>query len=257
MNIHKPAVAAAALVASLAFLAGCTSGSAPSAGSSPSPTAQPADELGAAILKLGTTTHKYTVDLQDTDIVGLVDPAADAVKITLESTATAGKVTADLVAVGTDLYARIAGLNVSGLDGTKWLHLDGTRVRSLHMFGISSLTDPVGVLTLTSAVKDVRKTGERTYQGRFDLTKAASGVTDEDIKELADKARDIPFEATLDAQGNLTGFTFTVPAVGSRQERRIALAISDHGVPVDVAKPPAAQVVEAPEALYRLLNPGT
>jgi len=257
VKIYKTTVAGLALVASLAFVAGCKSDSSSSGGSSTAssaPAANPAGELAAAVLKLTSATHKYTVDVENTDIVGMVDPATKSVKIALQSADAADTITADLISIGTDMYLKISGLGLPGLDETKWLHVDGSKVKSLHMFGISSLTDPVGVLALTSAVKDVQKTGDRTYKGTFDLTKPASGITDEDIKAMAEKAKNIPFEATLDAQGNLVGFTFTVPAFGTEKETPVKMAISDHGSKFDIAKPDAAQVVEAPDLLYQLLN---
>lgn len=256
MKIYKATVAGLALVASLALVAGCKSDSNSPGGSgnASAAAAKPADELAAAVLKLATTTHKYTVDVENTDIVGTVDPTAKAVKIDLQSADTSERLTANLVSIGTDMYLKISGLGLPGLDETKWLHVDGAKIKSLHMFGISSLTDPVGVLALTSAVKDVQKTGDRTYKGTFDLTKPASGITDQDIRSLAEKAKNIPFEATLDTQGNLVGFKFTVPAFGTEKETPVAMVISDHGAPAGIGKPDAAQTVEAPEIIYTLLN---
>lgn len=257
MEIRKTAVAGVALVASLAFLAGCSSDTSSSPGqAAPSAAAgaKPAEELTAAVMKLGTTTHKYTVKVGTTDIFGQVDPATKAIKLSLATAEQGAQITADLVAIDTDYYAKVAGLPLPGIQSTKWYHLDGRRTASLQLFGISSLTDPVGVVTLASTVKNVEKTATG-YKGTIDLSKPASGFTGQDIKDLAEKAQNIPFEATVDAQGQLSTFKFTVPAHGTDKETAVVMTITDHGAPVEITKPAAEQTVEAPEMVYQLFGP--
>lgn len=248
----------AALVAVAALVAGCQGLGTPSPSTSGRPSATPAvrpiDELNAAVAKLGTTTHKYTVKAGDATILGSVDPSSKGLAIDLSASGNGVKITAQLVRVGADIYAKVEGLTLPGFDNTKWYHLDGSRVTTLAMFGIGEVTDPFGLLVLAAGIRSVEKTGDRTFKGTFDLSKPISGLTPQDLKDLGEKAKNIPFEATLDGQGRLASVTFSVPAIGSQAAVPVDLRVSDYGATMSIAKPAAAQVIEAPEFVYTLLN---
>jgi hypothetical protein len=70
--------------------------------------------------------------------------------------------------------------------------------------------------------------------------------------KLGDTAKTTPFEATVDAAGNLSAFVIKGVDVGSRKGADVTLTIADVGVPVTIEKPKGA--IEAPAALYQLLN---
>jgi hypothetical protein len=255
VKIYKTTVAGVALVASLAFLAGCKSDSTSPSGSTPTSAAaaKPAEELGAAVLKLATTPHKYSVTETEGTFTASVDPTAKALKFALEAAEGTNTLKIEIISLSTDLYVKIAGLPLPGIDEKKWFHVDASKVKSLASFGVTDLTDPLGLAAMATSVKDVQKTGEGTFKGTLDLSKAAFGVDDEGIKALADKAKNIPFEATV-TQGNLTRFKITVPAHGTEKEANLDVAISDHGMKPDIAKPDAASIVEAPDIVNQLLN---
>lgn len=260
MNIRR-AVAGLALGAALAFVAGCQGsnglgGAAPDGSKAPPPAAA-ADELKAAITKLGATTHKYTVKVDDSTFLGFVEPSAKAVKVTTTMTAGSAKGDVELIVVNDDHYARVTGLQLLGLDPSKWLHLDGRRIESLARFGITDVLDPLGLAVLSSGIASAERTGDRSFRGTFDLSKPAAGISDKDIKDLADKAKNIPFEATLDAEGRLSTVKFTIPARGNQPARTVDMTISDYGAKVDVTRPVASQVVEAPDIVYSFINAAT
>lgn len=259
MKIRKTAIAGVALAASLAFLAGCktdsTTPSAASGGASNAPAATPAQELAAAAAKLGTSTFKYTVSVSTIDLNGQADPANKSVKLAFAMPQDGAQFAMDFIAVGTDYYVKISGLPLPGIDSSKWYHIDSTKVKSLDSFGISDMNDPVGMIAFASMVKNVEKTGTGTFKGTFDFSKPASGFTEKDISELGEKAKNIPFEASVDGQGRLTSFKFTVPPFGSEKtETPVTMNVTDYGTAVTISKPAAGEIVEAPAGVYEMLN---
>jgi hypothetical protein len=254
---YRAAALGVGFVASLAFVAGCQGTTSPSPGSSaasPTPTRPAIDELTAAATKLSASTYKYSVKSGGTALNGSADPAGRSAKIVLSQVDGQTRATADIVLIGTDYYARLTGLALPGLNTTKWYHLDGTKVKSLTAFGIGELTDPAGALQLVKQATTVEKVGDRSFKGTLDLNKAAAGIRDMDVKQLGDKAKNIPFEATVDGEGRLATMTFTVPASGSSQAIPVDIAFSDPGAKVDISKPPAADVTEAPGFVYSFFN---
>ncbi|HET6211728.1 MAG TPA: hypothetical protein VFE14_02515 [Micromonosporaceae bacterium] len=254
MIVRKALVATVALATSLLFVAGCQKDSTtPSAG--PSAAVKPVDELIAAAAKLNTASYKYDMKAGEAAIKGAVDPATKSVKLSLTATTQGVSLNIDVLAIGTDFYAKIAGLPLPGLDSSKWLHLDGTKVKSLESLGVSNLSDPTSAEQLGKQFVTVERNGDRGYKGTLDLTKGVSMGADKDaIAKLGDKAKAVPFEATVDSQGRLATLKFTVPAVGSDKETTVDVTYSDFGASVDLAKPAAADVVEAPASIYQMLG---
>lgn len=256
MRIRKGAVAAAALLASLAFVAGCQGDKSTPSGGTNTTTTAPAksasEELTDAVKKLSTDSYSFNMKVGPTTMTGAADPANKAMKMNMKVTEGSAKLTIDVVAVGTDYYLKMAGLPLPGIDGSKYMHLDATKLKSLKSFGIEDLNDPTNTAQLARQFVNVEKTGEGKFKGTMDLTK--SGNNTDAIKELGDKAKSVPFEATVDAQGRLTTLKLTLPAGGSTPEMPMEMTYSDFGAKTTVAKPAASEVVEAPASVYNMFN---
>ncbi|GAB2926843.1 hypothetical protein GCM10027280_12740 [Micromonospora polyrhachis] len=144
---------------------------------------------------------------------------------------------------------------MASLNTGKYMHLDQSKVKSIKdlQFDFNDV-DPAGAALLTKAIVDVQKTGEGTYSGKIDLSKATeAGLSDEDVlKALGAQANSLPFTAKLDAQGRLTELAIKVPAVGEIKEQELKVTYSDYGAATATQKPEASQTQEAPAGVYEM-----
>ncbi|MEQ4301194.1 hypothetical protein ABNF97_07360 [Plantactinospora sp. B6F1] len=143
------------------------------------------------------------------------------------------------------------------LNSGKYQHLDQSKIKGTRGLGFDFTdVDPAGSEALTRAIVDVQKTGEGTYTGTIDLTRATdAGMVDEDaVKLLGDEATKLPFDAKLDAEGRLTSLTIQLPAVAGGKAQELTVGYSDYGAASPAKAPPAAEVVEASPETYELFN---
>ncbi|WDZ86852.1 hypothetical protein [Micromonospora cathayae] len=168
-----------------------------------------------------------------------------------------------LVFIDTDTWVKIqfsgamATAAPGNLNSGKYQHLDRSRIKGVKdlEFDFADV-DPAGSEALTKAITEVRKTGEGMYAGTLDATKATgSDVLDaETVKALAGQASAVPFTAKLDAQGRLTEFGIEVPAAGTAKAQNLLITYSDYGATTPVQQPPADQVVEASDDVYKMFG---
>ncbi|MEU5786549.1 hypothetical protein ABZ754_02315 [Micromonospora purpureochromogenes] len=139
----------------------------------------------------------------------------------------------------------------------KYQHLDQTRIKGNKALGFDfEKIDPAGSEVLTQGITEVRQTGEGTYAGTLDVSKAAeAGSVDQSvITALGPQAKSVPFTAKLDPQGRLSEMVVQIPAAGQNAAQDIKVTYSDYGNAAAAQKPPAGQVVEAPPEFYNLFN---
>jgi hypothetical protein len=272
------AVAVAALATSVLIAGGCGSGdksdkkknpragsstsAGPGAGASGAPGvgssagAAASNDLQAAVQDLTKTSYKYTMKAGDATGNGSVDPTVKHTSVTVSVTAEGGDFKTEVLVIDTELFARISGLPLPGLDGKKWLRIDRTKIKSFASLGIQDIDDPTGVKTLAKTIATIRKTGDRSYQGTLDLSKgsAAFGLDEAGVRQLGEKARAIPFEATMNDKGKLATWKMTIPAHGADKETVYDLAFSNHGEKLALTKPPASNVANPPDTVYEMLQ---
>ncbi|MEU4712745.1 hypothetical protein AB0F73_03625 [Micromonospora purpureochromogenes] len=146
---------------------------------------------------------------------------------------------------------------VQKLNLGKYQHLDQTRIKGNKALGFDfDKIDPAGSEVLTQGITEVRQTGEGTYAGTLDVSKAAeAGSVDQSvITALGPQAKSVPFTAKLDPQGRLSEMVVQIPAAGQNAAQDIKVTYSDYGNAAAAQKPPAGQVVEAPKEFYNLFN---
>ncbi|MGK5444856.1 hypothetical protein ACSNN7_23935 [Micromonospora sp. URMC 105] len=139
----------------------------------------------------------------------------------------------------------------------KYQHLDQTRIKGNKALGFDfEKIDPAGSEVLTQGITEVRQTGQGTYAGTLDVSKAAeAGSVDQSVvTALGQQAKSVPFTAKLDPQGRLSEMVVQIPAAGQNAAQDIKVTYSDYGNAAAAQKPPAAQVVEAPQEFYNLFN---
>lgn len=146
---------------------------------------------------------------------------------------------------------------VQKLNLGKYQHLDQNRIKGNKALGFDfEKIDPAGSEVLTQGITEVRQTGEGSYAGTLDVSKAAeAGSVDQSvITALGQQAKSVPFTAKLDPQGRLSEMVVQIPAAGRNAAQEIKVTYSDYGNATAAQKPPADQVVEAPQEFYNLFN---
>jgi hypothetical protein len=150
------------------------------------------------------------------ELAGSVDPAASNVAHTASLTNQGRTVTFMVTIVGADHYIKVNGVTVPGA-GNNWVHFDPAKVPSLGRMGLAAANDPTGLTVLQKAVVTaVRSAGKVT--GTFDATRvgdALGGIYPADVPTMGDKAKAVPFEETLDANGHIVSIRIDVPAFGT------------------------------------------
>ena len=252
------AVAGLALLTTLALATSACSIITSGGGGSKPPAKPPKEQLTDAIKKLSGQSRRQTISVGP-DVIASVstDGATKVAPHAIYTDPSTGfKAQIDGVKIGKDAWVRIdfgalAGLvPVLGDVNKKWLHVDPAKLPKAVAAAIGVSADS-GVDALPAAIVTAEKTGDTSFTGTIDLTLAKSLADMAGIK-LGDAAKTTPFEATIDAAGNLGTFVIKGVDVGSKKGVDVTLTIADAGVPVTIEKPKGA--VEAPAALYQLLN---
>ena len=136
----------------------------------------------------------------------------------------------------------------------KWFHIDATKLGANPTLPV----DPNGGANTAALLKnavDVKQTDGTHYSGTVDLTggSASTPLGQPDLDRLGQKAKAVPFTATVDSQGRLTEVKLDFPAVDP-QIPAVTSTYSDYGTTVTVTKPDPAQVQEAPDTLYQIFK---
>lgn len=228
--------------------AGVSSGSASAA----DPAA--ASQLAAATAKLDQTSFKITVTSgSGFKLTGAIDAPHSNGTADVTATGPNASVNIKTLLVGQDLYVRIPGITKNN----SWTHLDGSKLPANASIGLRpDQIDPVNTANLLSSTTDVHSTGSNSYAGTLDLTKAAglAGISKVTIDGYGQAASQVPFTAGLDAQGRLQELTIDLPPVNGQKTEPIDALYSDYGAPVNVQRPAASEVTEAPDSIYQALN---
>jgi hypothetical protein len=225
------------------------SSSAPGTATSAPAAGEALTELTAAAQKLNDDTVTVTVSSNGLKSTGNLDPASDKASSTMTFTGQGTSSTIDVRAVEEDVYLKATGM--PNVDPTKWLHIDVARLAGTS-FDLLPEGDAAGASRFVENMADVESTGDGTYRGTLDLTKV-SGNTGVSIDVLGGKGEAVPFTATVDDQDRLTGLTIDLSSIDP-QLGTVTTTYSGFGSPVTVAAPAAAETVEAPESVLRLLG---
>ncbi|GAA0722346.1 hypothetical protein GCM10010199_29730 [Dactylosporangium roseum] len=224
-----------------------------------SPTKAPSatDQFSAAVKKTTASTYAFKVAMMaDGTYEGATDPAAGVGTGRIAVEVEPGvKMTVQSQTTKTAVYLKISGLPLPGFDGKKWLKIDPSKVTAKDMLGVGNPKDPVDLNDLSGAVATAETTDGKLIKGTFDFTKTTWGtIDDEAVKALGDKAKAVPFEATVDDKGNLAALKVSVPAHGDTKAGDLTATFSNFGAPVTVTEPAASEVQDAPASVYSVLN---
>lgn len=251
-----------AAAAALAFVGACgggddaggdkTASKAPSSAAA-SPTPSGKDVLGAAVKDLNNAPYSYTMKIPEGTFTGAVDPAGKQ-QAKIDGVASGVKFTIEGIVIGADYYFKTS-IPAAGVNTKKWYKLDRSKVKKQDMVGLFEAKDPTASQTLLDHVVTANQTAPTTVTGTYDLTKGGDLGLDDTaaITALGDKAKAVPFTATLDGP-HLVSLKVTVPAYGTTPEQTISVDYAGHGQPTTIAAPKPTDVLPAPAAVYTLLN---
>lgn len=274
MNRRRWALAGLAMIASLSL---ATTGCANEDGNSDNnsndtgttTSAAPADAkqaLADSVKALAEGNFKFTLADSESTGSGSVHAPSKSAQMEAKSRPGEGEFSLGFVTVDQDRWIKLdlgAELNTALKVPTKWMHIDPGKVTDSQMlkemsveFGNAEKVDPVGSGIILKNLLTAERTGDGAYSGTVDLSKATdAGLVDEDVvTKLADKAKAIPFTATVDGQGRLTKLTLDIPAAGEVTAHKLEATYSDYGSATEAQKPPAGQTLEAPASAYQMLN---
>jgi hypothetical protein len=210
--------------------------------------------LASAAAKLGTTSFKVTMTAgPGLKLTGLMDAPNGTGTADLTATGPNTEINVKTLLVGQDLYLQVPGVTKANT----WTHVDVSRLPEGANVGLRpGQIDPANTAQLLTSTTDVQQVDSRSYRGTLDLTKAAgvAGVNQALVKSWGAQAQQVPFTAGLDEQGRLSALTIQLPAVNGQQAQPLEVLYTDYGTPVQAQKPAAAEIIEAPDDLYKSLG---
>lgn len=257
MTVQTKRVAA---LAALLFLAGCGD-----VAEAEAPAATPAETLTKGVPTTSAGVFHYVIKGGVQPLSGTIDAEHKAVVTEMsEKIPDAGfTLTMKFMVVGDKTWAHIsfgdapANLGLPKLP-KKWMKLDLTKLGddSAKDLKYDGETDPGYVSALITASSGLAESSPGHYAGTVDLTKVTEAdiVEDATLTALGDKAKAVPFEATLDAQGRISTALVKVPAAGKTKAATYEVTYDQYGSATAPAAPAAGDQVAAPKAAYDLLN---
>jgi len=220
---------------------------APSATTSADPAA--AAKLAQAVEQLDQTSFTLTATSgSGFRMTGSIDAPNGKAAAQLTASGPNAEINVKTTLIGQDLYAQVPGITKAGT----WTHVDGSRLPANANIGLRpGQIDPVNTANLLKATTDVKATSDNSYTGSVDLSKVAgvAGLGQVTIAASDAPVQNVPFTATLDAQGRLSTLTVNLP-----QADPLQVAYANYGQPVQVTAPAPSEITEAPDSFYSSLG---
>ncbi|MEV0156207.1 hypothetical protein AB0H57_21105 [Micromonospora sp. NPDC050686] len=316
MNVRRFSATAFAAALLIPSVAACNSTGGTEAGASATPAASGDASPGASGAANGDAKQalldstnairegnfKFTMSAVGSTAEGQVhQPSQSAqIKLTIGQQSSDLMMTLDMIHIKPDSWVKadLGGTSAGSVPGLqklnlgKYQHLDQTRIKGNRNLGFDfEKLDPGGSAVLTQGITEARQTGEGSYAGTLDVSKAAEAgsVDPAVITTLGAQAQSVPFTAKLDTEGRLSELVLKIPTVGQSAPAPSATAVpvpsataapgesataapggastagagateeikvtySDYGNASAAQQPPADQVVEAPPEFYNLFR---
>jgi hypothetical protein len=268
MRFRRSAAGFALLTSMTLALAGCGVRIVPAVGSGASPTPsapseRPAlDVLRTSTGETGRTAYKFTMAVGEGTAEGAADPSTGngRFNVTFVSPEDRLKVTFNILSVDNQAWLKVDLGRVASLpDAPKlpkqWMLLDKSKLENPDDVDFRQ-GDPMDAAVVFGAIVDVKRAGERRYEGTVDLTEATDAflVDEPHVKALAGRASSIPFSVTIDDRERLTSLEIKVPAAGEHEATTWKGTYLDYGAAITLNKPKPGEVVPATADAYKLFN---
>jgi hypothetical protein len=255
---------AAVSLAALAMLSLASACTTKPAAPAPTSTKAAIDVLNDASAKTKGQSFTYTLTY-GTMLTG--DGARDATgansqrNVTVTTGTNGLTIKAKLLHVGDKVYAKLDlgsfGSLIPGLAGVgdRWLAVDPSK---LNPNGLSaSLVPTADSSTVDSAIKGVvtaETVSPTEIKGTLDISKSAPvALPASELAKLTADQKTVPFDVTLDADGNITKIVINMPAIAGFPASPLTTTYSGFGSAVVIQAPTADQIVAAPDTIYLLL----
>ena len=241
------------LVGLLALAAGCDSGGDAAPEPAPPPAADPLSQVRAAAAKTAGVPAHVTLSAPNVEVAGDTDPPGKALTLTATTSVDGETIASKIRVVGDDAWMTLGKTYLRKLDPTKFIKFSTSEFATASLVHLGDPFDPAGLKGFSAAMTSATRTGD-AYTGNLDLAEAPAGVsrgllpaTAEQLQGNGGSSQSVPYEASVDAQGYLTSLKVTVPTYASTAE------FTELGRPVKIAKPSAAEIIEVPDGVRKLL----
>ncbi|RKN44263.1 hypothetical protein [Micromonospora endolithica] len=265
--LRRAATGATAVLAATTLLAGCSGGGAEDS-SGPSPSSSPSADPKAALLASVPDDKDPAFRFGGTDeegaaISGLVDPAAKGTELSVTQKNTDPEFTMKLSfrVIEERSWMKVAFVGADELAAQlklpkKWMELDESKIKDPAGVPGYEGPDPGNAGVIIENASGVTQQPDGSYAGTVDVT------ADPDMKEalevdeaaLGDKARAIPFTATIGPDGNLATLALKIPAAGKKKAVTYSVKYYDFGTAPKLAAPAGSEAQAAPATAYEMLN---
>ena len=264
MNKNRLAVVTLCVLAAAGLTAGCgttkdsAGGSPTTATTTAAATTPSAPDPKAALLAstkaLDEATFEFQVKEAEQTAKGKMDPVKKGAAVNLSAKQEGVTLTMDVTVIGTDIYMRLdlgTVLNKQlGVNKAKWMVIDGTKVTKKGALPTDTSGSEIAN-DLLGGLVTVERVDETHFKGTVDLTKMANFGPDETVlTKVGDKAKAVPFTATLDTKGRLT--EIKSDGTGIDPALTVDMTFSNFGGAVSITKPAGA--TPAPASVYSMLN---
>ncbi len=221
----------------------------------------PKDALMAAVADLGQISYavEVTESADDRREAGTVDPRKRTGTINTSGLADGMPASIDAVLVSPDIWIKVdlgaAANQQYGIPPKSWMKVDASKISKGKAlpFDLANLGDALDLGGLLAGVT-AHRSDTHTLTGTIDLTRA-TGVSAPDpaaVARAGDRARAVPFQATVDDQGRLT--RITVDGGSADPNLAVRISFSDYGTSADVSRPNDNEIAPTPDSVYQLLT---
>jgi len=225
---------------------------------------QPRDALLASLPDASTGSFRFTVEGGEAPSSGEIDAGRQSYRVGFRYREPKAGFTllSDYLVVKQQSWIKIRFTGTKGLTGLpklpkKWMLIDPAKVSTKDVpLAYDNETDPGEAGVVLRAIVDVEQTSAGHFAGTTDLTRQGEAeiIGAARLRALGDKAKAVPFEATVDAKGRLTSTVVRIPAAGKTKASRYAITYAGYGTTPTPVAPPADQQQPATGDAYELLN---
>jgi hypothetical protein len=224
----------------------------------------PRDVLLASLPDASTGSFRFTVEDGEIPTAGEIDAGSESYRVGFRYREPEAGFTmlSDFLVVRKQSWIKIRFTGTEGLTGLpelpkKWMLLDPAKIKGDDVpLAYENETDPGEAGAVLRAIVDVERTGAGRFTGTTDLTQQGEAeiVDAARLKALGEKAKAVPFEATVDGQGRLTSTVVRIPAAGKAKAGKYEIKYTGYGSTPTPAVPAADEQQRATKATYELLN---
>jgi hypothetical protein len=224
----------------------------------------PRDTLLKSLPDASTGSFRFTVEGGEAPSAGEIDAGRQSYQVGFRYKEPDAGFTllSDFLVVQQQSWIKIRFTDTEGLTGLpklpkKWMLIDPAKVKDADVpLAYDNETDPGEAGAVLRAIVDVEQTSAGHFTGTTDLTQQGQAdiVDAARLKALGEKAKAVPFEATVDGQGRLTSTVVKIPAAGKAKAGRYEITYSGYGSTPTPAVPAADEQQKATKDAYELLN---